>query len=32
VIRFQPPVEWVYRGSGVKAPDVKGGAGNGAGE
>jgi hypothetical protein len=23
VIRFQPPVEWVYRGSGVKAPEVK---------
>jgi hypothetical protein len=27
-IRFQPPVEWVYRGSGVKAPDVKTGNGN----
>jgi len=23
VIRFQPPVEWIYRGTGVKAPEVK---------
>jgi hypothetical protein len=23
VIRFQPPVEWIYRGTGVKAPVIK---------
>ena len=23
VIRFQPPVEWIYRGTGVKAPEIK---------
>jgi hypothetical protein len=32
VIRFQPPVEWIYRGSGVKAPEVKGAAAPKAGE
>ncbi len=23
VIRFQPPVEWIYRGTAVKAPEIK---------
>jgi hypothetical protein len=25
VIRFQPPVEWIYRGTAVKAPEIKSG-------